>query len=166
MVKNLDIPCDAPCLGVRSSSFFVDVFTDDCEPCRRILHDIPRRERARSLSQDIAHASRHGQLHAAVHSVGVDEEREVECKQAQRRVVKLGRTDSTTDGDKLVCVRLLREPDPIRNISFKIPVPQMRSYPGAQCVARYVRAKGHLLARSATVRPLLFLFRSEPMLIS
>ena len=29
----------------------------------------------------------------------MDEEREVEYKQAQWRVVKLGRTDSTTDGD-------------------------------------------------------------------
>ena len=56
----------AICLGIPSSSFFVDVFTDNCELS---LHDIPRRGRARTLSRDIAHASQNEQLQAAVRGV-------------------------------------------------------------------------------------------------
>ena len=54
---------------VRSLSFFDDVFTDDCGPCRQVLHDIPQRGQGRPLSQDVAHASRHEQLHPAVRNV-------------------------------------------------------------------------------------------------
>lgn len=45
-----DVLRGVPCALETFLVFFDDVFTDNCGPCRQVLHDIPRRGRADSIA--------------------------------------------------------------------------------------------------------------------
>ena len=85
-MKILDILWGAPYALEFVPRLFL--LTSSLTVVSRVLHDIPRGGRARTLSRDIAHASRNEQLQAArqaaVRSVKY-EEREVEYKHSTDR---------------------------------------------------------------------------------